>query len=71
VPTDRLLGIFELMAKHEHEGVGHGALCSVAAEVTGLSGAGIALMSPGEPMTSYCASNETAHALLELEITLG
>ena len=41
--TDRLVDIFSLMAQYERDGANEGSLCMVAAEITELSGAGIAL----------------------------
>jgi hypothetical protein len=46
-------------------------LCTVAAEVTEQSGAGIALVSEGGELTSLCASNKVAQILMDLEITVG
>jgi hypothetical protein len=48
-----------------------GSLCSVAAEFTNLSGAGIALVSSGRQYTSLCTSNSTARTLMDLEFTVG
>jgi hypothetical protein len=47
------------------------ALCAVAAEFMALDGAGIALVSDGDGMTSLCTSNDAAGALMDLEMTLG
>ena len=71
VTTDRLLQIFDLMARREHDGDVHGLLCSVAADITQLSGAGIALASDSPGMTGYCASGAIGPALMDLETTLG
>ena len=43
----------------------------VAADITQLSGAGIALASGLPNLTSYCASGEIGPALMDLETTLG
>jgi hypothetical protein len=67
----RLLDIFTLMERFEREGSDGHALCSVAAEFMALDGAGIALVSDGEDLTSLCTSNHAAGALMDLEITLG
>lgn len=69
--TDRLTSILTLMAQREREHPKDGSLCAVAAEVTNLSGAGIALVSSGEQYTSVCTSNDIAHTLMDLEITVG
>jgi hypothetical protein len=47
------------------------ALCAVAAEFLALDGASIVLSSDCSELTSLCASNETARALLDLEIVVG
>ena len=70
VTTSRLLRIFDLMALREHDGT-HGLLCSVAADVTELSGAFIALASSYPAMTGYCASGALGSALMDVEMTLG
>jgi hypothetical protein len=69
VASERLVDIFALMAKHERgnpEGV---SLCTVAKEITELSGAGIFLTSAGDQHTQLCTSNSTAQELMDLEIT--
>ncbi len=70
VTSRRLLHIFDLMALGESDGT-HGLLCSVAAEVTGLSGAMIVLASSFPAMTGYCASGSAGPALMDLEMTIG
>jgi hypothetical protein len=47
------------------------ALCEVAAEFLELDGASIVLSSDRGDLTSLCASNGTARALLDLEIVAG
>ena len=69
--NDRLVDIFALMARYEREGGNEGSLCMVAAEITELSGAAIALLPPDADMTSMGASNKVATQLMDLEITLG
>ena len=69
--TGRLLRIFDLMALREHNGDVHGLLCSVATDVTQLSGAGIALATDFPALTSFCASGTIGPALMDLEMTLG
>jgi hypothetical protein len=68
--TDRLVDIFSLLAEHEQDGDNEGSLCVVAAEITELSGAGIALSSAIADMTSMGASNSVAASLMDLEITV-
>jgi hypothetical protein len=67
----RLLSIFEMMAAHERSGVERGLLCSVAAEITGLDAAGIALTTEDPPLTTFCTSDVFSRDLMDLEITVG
>jgi hypothetical protein len=70
VPSDRLVDIFALMARHERQGAKEGSLSLAAAEITNVTGAGIVL-SPGDSqMTNFGTSNDVATELLELEMTL-
>ena len=46
-------------------------LCEVCAEVTGMSGAGIMLMSGDVPRGSVCTTNEVSALIEELQYTLG
>jgi len=71
VTTARLLRIFDVMALREHDRNVQGLLCSVAAEITELSGAGIALATNDSTMTSYCTSGDIGSLLMDLEVTLG
>jgi hypothetical protein len=71
VNADRLLDIYAIMERHERDGVDGVALCAVAAEFTVLDGAGIALISDGNQLTSLCTSNPSASALMNLELTVG
>ncbi len=69
--TDRLLTILMLLAKRERTHPKAGSLCSVAAEFTNLTGAGVALLSSGQQYTSVCTSNAVSRKLMELEIAVG
>jgi hypothetical protein len=69
--AERLLDIFSLMASHDAGGGQPPSLCSVAAEITGLDGAGISLSSESEELTSLCISNDMARVLMDLELVLG
>ncbi len=69
--TDRLMAILMLLAKRERSHSQAGSLCSVAAEFTNVSGAGIALVSSGRQYTSLCTSNSVARTLMDLEMTVG
>jgi GAF domain-containing protein len=70
VPNKRLLAILELLAREERRDHPD-SLCSTAAALTKLSGAGITLSSPGPQFTVYCASDDVARNLLDIEVTLG
>ncbi len=67
----RLLDIYALMERHQRDGPSDVALCAVAAEFMELDGAGIALVSENETLTSLCTSNRSASALMNLELTVG
>lgn len=71
MPAERLLQIFELMESHERSREHGTALCTVAAEVTNLSGAAIVLTSAANQFSPLCAGNDVVEKLMELEITLG
>jgi len=71
VATDRLLAVLMLLAKRERSHPHDGSLCAVAAELTDLSGAGIALVSAQRQYTSMCTSDAVAKKLMDLEITVG
>jgi len=46
-------------------------LCAACAEITGMSGAGIMLMSGDVPRGEVCATDEVSHLIEELQYTLG
>jgi hypothetical protein len=71
VTVQRLLDIYTIMERFERETARGFTLCAVAAEFMALDGAGVALMSDREDLTSLCTSNIAAGALMDLEITLG
>ena len=71
MPSERRLRILARLA-------GNGAperetkrLCEVCAEVTGMSGAGIMLMSGDVPRGSVCTTNEVSALIEELQYALG
>lgn len=68
--TERLIDIFALMANHESENPHGVALCSVAREITELSGAAISITSTNGMQEPLCTSNGLAQRLMDLEITL-
>lgn len=59
------------MEKYNHDVVPGRSLCRVAGEITELDGASISLSSSVDGMTGFCASDEVAQSLMDLEITLG
>ncbi|MBW4077705.1 MAG: GAF domain-containing protein [Acidobacteria bacterium] len=67
--SERLIEIFTLMANHEREHPNGVSLCSVAREITELSGAGISISSKDGTHAQLCASNGVAQSLMDLEIT--
>jgi hypothetical protein len=68
--AERLLQILELMASRK-EGRDRQTMCAAVAEIVGLSGAGIALVSSSGTLTSLCASNDVSTKLIEIEVTIG
>lgn len=69
--AERLIDIFSVIARHEALSPGEFSLCAVATEVTELTGAGIALLSPDNALTRLCTSNHVALELMNLELTTG
>lgn len=69
--TERLLQILELMAKPPVGGRQPRTLCATAAEIVGVSGAGVALSSSEGGLTRLCSSDDVSTTLLDLELTLG
>ena len=68
--AERLIDIFILMAKHESDDPLGLSLCSVAKDITSLSGAAISITTKDGMQEPLCASNDVARSLMELEITL-
>jgi GAF domain-containing protein len=71
VVADRLLDIFTLLARGDGTELRAPTLCGVAATITDLDGAGIALSSASDEMTPLCTSNDVARSLMNLELSLG
>lgn len=69
--SDRLLVILDMLAAVADDADHPAALCSIAADVTELDGAGITLLSTGPHYTPYCASDDVARLLLDTEVQLG
>lgn len=66
----RLRIIAELTAGLDDESV-PARLCDVCMDVTGMSGAGIMLMSEEVPLGSYCTTGDTSALIEDLQYTLG
>src|SRR5215216_4164081 len=71
VPSDRLLRILARLSSDTAGAAGTGRLCTVATEVTKLSGAGITLMRANEPHTVICTTDSVSAHIEELQYTLG
>ena len=72
VPTDRVTRILaQFSSTVTTKDAGTGRLCTVAAEVTEMSGAGIMLMVGNQPHTSVCTSGDVSALIEELQYTLG
>ena len=67
--AERLARILALLAGSDG-GMVH-ALCEVAAEVTGTSGAGVVLLADGRPQASLCTTDEVSALIEELQYGLG
>lgn len=67
--SERLLDIFAAIAANNDGELG--SLCTVATKVTGVSAAGIALTVADASMIGFCASDDMARSLIDLEITVG
>ena len=67
--SDRLLRILGLLGSRD--GPGAARLCEVAAEVTGMSGAGVMLLADGRPQASVCTTDEVSSLIEEAQYTLG
>jgi hypothetical protein len=68
--AERLIQILELMTQGRN-GRAPRTLCATAAEIVGVSGAGIALVSSGGTFTRLCTSNDVSAKLMEIELTVG
>jgi hypothetical protein len=63
--------ILELLVGRGEGGFGAKRLCQVCAEATGMSGAGIMLMSADTPYGSLCTANEMSNLIEQLQYELG
>jgi hypothetical protein len=71
MPVDRLLDIFELMARRGAPISEAVTLCGVAAKYIGVTGAGIAIQPSGGHIATLCTSDGLAKELMEIEQTVG
>jgi hypothetical protein len=71
VVADRLVEIFALMERVDHQQLGTAGLCTVAAEFMALDGAGIVLASDDDVLTTLCTSGPIAQELMDLEVVVG
>jgi hypothetical protein len=69
MPAERLLRILTLLSTAATPG--ERRLCDVAAEVTGMSGAGVMLLAEGRPHASICTTDSVSLLIEELQYTLG
>ncbi len=67
----RLIDIYEELVRRRHLDKDTPSLCVVAAELLDVTGAGIALVPTRGPVLAFCASNELAKELMDLELTVG
>ncbi len=68
---DRRMRIIDQLFPRTDADLGRTRLCEVCAEVTGLTGAGIMLMSGEVPQGSAGSSNDVSAQIEELQFTLG
>jgi hypothetical protein len=66
-----MLQVLELMARPPQEGRPPRTLCTTAAEIVEVSGAGVDLSSKDGGLTGFCSSDDIARRLLDVEQTLG
>ena len=69
VPNDRVTRILAQLGSAEDAGTGR--LCTVAAAVTEMTGAGIMLMVGNQPHTSVCTTGGVSALIEDLQYTLG
>ena len=69
--TDRFLAILDLLNQAELDTPGAAHLCSVAAYVNQIDGAGIALCGKASQLTPLCASTPVSQTLMDIESTVG
>lgn len=70
MPDERLLRILTRLSDADRPG-GAARLCTVCAEVTEMTGAGIMLLAEDRPQGSVCTTNEVSARIEELQYNLG
>ncbi len=71
MPDDRLSRILAELSIEGDAGWSSTRLCEVARDITGVSGAGVMLMSGDVPGVSLCTTNAVSNVIEELQFTLG
>ncbi|HYT39893.1 MAG TPA: GAF domain-containing protein, partial [Acidimicrobiia bacterium] len=71
MPRDRLVRILAKLSPGGPDEPDAARLCEVCADVAGMSGAGIMLMTERTPQGSVCSSNPVSALIEELQYTLG
>jgi hypothetical protein len=71
VPDEQMAAILRRLGSHDFSGSGTLVLCELAAEITGVSGASITLLSEQLARGSLCNTGGVAAYLDELHFTLG
>ena len=69
--VERYVEILERLSRRERSDQGLTTLCSLTKEITGLDGAAVGLLSSGNTVSEFCASDPEAHRLLALEDSVG
>jgi hypothetical protein len=71
VAPDRLVRILSLLAAKTDKATGRRPFCEVAAEVTGMTGAGIMLVAGDAPEGSLCTTDHASRVIEDLQYMLG
>jgi hypothetical protein len=71
VAGERLARILERVVAAGGSGSAPGPMCQVAAELAGVTGAGVMVLADGVPQASLCSAGTVAAVIEELQYTLG
>src|SRR5215210_1621428 len=71
MPGERLLRVLAQLRAAEDTSPAPLQLCAVSAQVLGMTGAGVMLMSGDVPRGSVCSSNEVSRLIEDVQYTLG